>query len=85
MEVRAALLDKDVAGEDMLTVRTLDAESLGFGITAVLCGTNTFFMSKQLNVDLKHFIAFLSFDVRLPYSAHEDFPDTALLNRGDAA
>jgi len=60
MNVGTALLNKDVASQNILTVSTLYAESLGFGVTAVLGGTHTFFMSKQLNVDLKHFVAFLS-------------------------
>ena len=46
MDVGAALLDKDVAGKHELTVRTLYAKTLGFGITAVTGGTHTFFMSK---------------------------------------
>ena len=61
MDVRAALLNKNVACEDVLTICTLDTESFGFGITAVLRGAHTFFMSKQLDIDLKHFVAFLSF------------------------
>ena len=61
MDVRAALLNKNVACEDVLTICTLDTESFGLGITAVLRGAHTFFMSKQLDIDLKHFVAFLSF------------------------
>ena len=60
MNVGSALSYKDVACKDELTVRSLSAESLGFRITAVLCGTHTFFMSEQLDVYFKHYSAPLS-------------------------
>jgi hypothetical protein len=60
MDVSSALFNKNVACENELTVRTLNAESLGFRITAVLCGTHTFFMSEQLDVYFKHYSAPLS-------------------------
>ena len=46
MNVGSALSDKNVAGKNKLTVSSLDAESLRFGITAVTGRTHTFFMSK---------------------------------------
>ena len=49
MDVGAALPDKDVAGEDRLAVGALDAQPLGLGVTAVLGGTDTFFMGKELD------------------------------------
>ena len=36
MDVSTSLLDKDVAGKYELTVSTLDAKTLGLGITTVL-------------------------------------------------
>ncbi len=44
MNVCAALTNKNVASENELTVRSLNAEALGLGVSAVLCRTNTFFM-----------------------------------------
>lgn len=46
MDVRASLANQNVACEDELTVRALHAQSLGLGITAVLCRTNTLLMCK---------------------------------------
>lgn len=46
MNVRSALLVKDIAGLDKLTVSSLRAKSLCFRVTAVLCGANTLFMSE---------------------------------------
>ena len=43
------MTDKDIACENELTVASLDAESLGLRITTVLCGTDTFFVSEELN------------------------------------
>ena len=54
MNVGTALLNKDVTSQNVLTVSTLYAKSLGLGVTAVLGGTHTFFMSKQLNVQFQH-------------------------------
>ena len=48
MNVGSALAKNDVACDNQLTVCLLHAEALGFGITAVLGGTYTFFMSKKL-------------------------------------
>ena len=54
VDVSATLSYKDVTCKNKLTVSTLCAESLGFGITAVTGGTHTFLMSEKLNVYLKH-------------------------------
>ena len=51
----AALPDKDIAGKHELSVGPFNAESLRCGITTVAGGTHSFFMSKKLNVDFKHF------------------------------
>src|SRR5699024_2435400 len=45
-----ALSVKDVASFYKLSVRSLRAQSLGLGITAVLCRTNSLFMSKKLKI-----------------------------------
>ena len=44
MDVCAALTDKDIACENELSVRSLDTEALGLGVSAVLCRSYTFFM-----------------------------------------
>ena len=54
MDFGASLSDEDVACENELTVSSLGAESLGFGITAVTGWTHTFFMRKKLKINLKH-------------------------------
>ena len=48
VNVCTTLSNQDVACENVLTVSTLNAKSLGLGITAVLCGTCTLFMSEIL-------------------------------------
>ena len=45
MDLRAALLDEDVASQNILTVSTLYAKALRLGITAILSRADTFFMS----------------------------------------
>ena len=50
MNMSAALSVKDVAGKNKLTVRSLCAEALGLGITAVLRGTDAFLVRVQLKV-----------------------------------
>src|SRR5699024_10272887 len=67
MDVRAALFDKNVAGEHELTVRTFYAESFVFGVTAVFGGTHTFFVRKQLNVYFEHYKAPLSTWIKSGY------------------
>jgi len=46
MDLGSALSVENVARFDKLAVRTLRAESLGFGVTAVLGGADALFMSK---------------------------------------
>jgi hypothetical protein len=48
MNACASLSYDDVAGKHVLTVSALYAKALSFAITAVLCGTDTFFVSKKL-------------------------------------
>ena len=55
VNVRAALTHQDVAGQNELTVSTLGAQALGLGITAVLGGAHTFFMSEELQRNVQHF------------------------------
>ena len=50
MHLCTSLTDKNVACEDKLTVASLDAETLGLGISAVLGGAHTFFMSEKLYI-----------------------------------
>ena len=52
MNLRSALSVKDVSSFYKLSVGSLRAKSLGLGISAVLRGTNTLFMSKKLKVQL---------------------------------
>ena len=44
MDVGAALTDQDVAGQNVLTIAALDAETLGLGVTAVFRGAYALFM-----------------------------------------
>ena len=48
MDMSSSLANKNVAGQNKLTVSTLYTKTLGLGVTAVLCRTNTFFMCKKL-------------------------------------
>ena len=52
VDAGAALSVKDVAGLDKLAVSLLGAESLGVGITAVLGGSHSLFMGKELKVQI---------------------------------
>ena len=54
MDVGAALANQNVAGENELTVSALGAKALGLGVTAVLGGAHTFFMSEELKTDVHH-------------------------------
>ena len=54
VEVGAALAHQDVACQNELTVSALGAKALGLGITAVLGGAHTFFMSKELQTNMQH-------------------------------
>ena len=48
MDLGASLADEDVAREDVLAVAALRAEALGVGISAVLGGAHSLFMSEKL-------------------------------------
>jgi hypothetical protein len=50
MDVCAALSVKDVAGFDKLAIRSLGAQTLGIGITAVLGGAHSLFMCEELKI-----------------------------------
>src|SRR5699024_10709221 len=50
----SALSVKDVSSLNKLSVCSLCAQSLGFGITSVLCRTNSLFMSKKLKIHFHH-------------------------------
>ncbi len=56
MDFCTTLTNEDIACENELTVCSLSTKSLGLGISAVLCGTNAFFMCKKLYGYSKHFI-----------------------------
>jgi len=48
VDVSSSLSDKDVACSASLSVSSLYAQTLGFGISAVLGRAHTFFMCKKL-------------------------------------
>jgi hypothetical protein len=52
MDSCSSLSNDNVAGNYVLTVSLLNAKALGFTVTAVLCRTNTLFMSKELQTKL---------------------------------
>ena len=52
MNVGSSLTVEDVASQYKLTVSAFCAQTLGLRVTAVLCGTNTFFMSKDCMLSL---------------------------------
>ena len=52
VDVCAALSVKDVAGLYKLAVSSLGAQTLGIGITAVLGGSHSLFMGKELKVQI---------------------------------
>ena len=54
MDVGASLANQNVAGQNELTVCTLDAQALSLGITAVLGGTAALVVSEELNTNLQH-------------------------------
>ena len=54
MNVGTALLNKDVTSQNVLTVSTLYAKSLGLGVTSVVGRALSFFMGEELNIDIKH-------------------------------
>ena len=47
MDMGTSLANQNVSCQNKLTVTTFYTQSFGLGITAVLCGTDTFFMSKK--------------------------------------
>ena len=54
MDLGTALANKDIAGENRLTVRSLYAETLRFTVASVLGRTDAFFMCEKLDTDSKH-------------------------------
>ena len=48
MDLCTTLSDKDVSGDNCLSVALLCTKSLGFGVTTVLGGTHSFLVSKEL-------------------------------------
>lgn len=58
MNVGAPLANKDVSGENELTVGALHAKTLGLGVTTVFGGADALFMCKKLHADLKHWYPF---------------------------
>ena len=54
MDVSASLANQDVAGQNKLTVSTLNAQALSLGITTVLGRTAALVVSEVLNTNLQH-------------------------------
>ena len=54
MDVGASLANQNVAGQNELTVCTLDAQALSLGVTAVLGGTAALVVSEELNTNFQH-------------------------------
>ena len=54
VKLGTTLANENVAGENELTVSALGAKALGLGVTAVLGGAHTFFMSEELKTDVHH-------------------------------
>ena len=54
MEMGAALPDKDIAGENELTVRALGPKTLGLTLTTVTGATDALFMCKELKIEPEH-------------------------------
>jgi len=63
MDVGASLTDKDVAGQNELTIGTLNAKALCLGVTTVLSGANALLVSEKLNTDIKHVLHLHYFNV----------------------
>ena len=55
MDFGSALSDKDVAGEDKLSVGSLGTKTLRLAVATVLGGTDSFFMSKKIFENSKKF------------------------------
>lgn len=56
MNVSSALSYKNVSCKNELTVRSFNAKTFRFGITAVFSGAHTFFMGEELHTNSKHVI-----------------------------
>ena len=54
MDVGSSLANQNVAGQNELTVGTLDAQPLGLGVTTVLGGTAALVVREELNTNLQH-------------------------------
>ena len=54
MDMGSALTHEDVAREHELPIRALDAQTLGFGITAVFGGADALLVSEQLQIYFQH-------------------------------
>ena len=54
VNVSAALTNQDVAGQNVLTISALGAETLGLGITAILGGTNALLVGEELKTNVHH-------------------------------
>ena len=61
MNMGSSLTDDDIAGGYGLTISGLNAKALGFAVTAVLGGTDTFFMSEKLQAKTNHGISSVKF------------------------
>jgi hypothetical protein len=61
MNVGSSLTNDDIAGGYSLSVSGLNAKALGFAVTAVLGGTDTFFMSEKLQAKTNHGISSVKF------------------------
>src|SRR5699024_1287384 len=56
MDVGAPLANQDVAGQNELTVGTLDAQTLGLGVTAVTGGADALLVGEELKTDFQHIV-----------------------------
>ena len=54
VDMRATLANQNVAGQNVLTIRTLGTQALGLGITAILGGAHTFFVGEELQTNVQH-------------------------------
>ena len=54
MDVSAALSVQNIASLNELSICSLRAKSLGFGIASVLCGTDTFLVGEELKIHIQH-------------------------------
>src|SRR5699024_2868932 len=57
IDLCTALAVNDASAIDELTIGTLGAKSFRFRITAILCTSGTFFLSKKLQIQTQHFTA----------------------------